>query len=143
MLEKNMKLFVQLIPCYFSFCALNGCGDRYATQYDCLHCQPRPRLKQNSPPAVVCPSSKLFLLISSNMKQTQALDMFPYSLRTVYAVLSFSLLRPSLASNWSSMAAPPGYSAIQKIEFQSLMPNGANAQQRILSMLFDMRSGTS
>ncbi|KAF6147938.1 hypothetical protein GIB67_038081 [Kingdonia uniflora] len=71
---------------------------------------PKPNnIPQSSPsPVVFLPSSNDFFLISSRINNTQALDMFPYSLNTCLLALSFSSLRPSLASTWSRIARPPG-----------------------------------
>ena len=77
----------------------------------------------------------------SSMKKTQALDMFPYSLNTWRVAFIFSAFSPSFISMWSRMVGPPGW-AIQKREFQSLIPRGLNASSRHFSMFFEMRLGT-
>ncbi|KAK8548477.1 hypothetical protein V6N12_061391 [Hibiscus sabdariffa] len=86
---------------------------------------PNPNSTPHSSPSPVVASSFSFdfLLISSIMNNTQALDMFPYSERTCRVARSFSGLSASFASTWSNMAGPPGC-AIQKREFQSDMPKG-------------------
>ncbi|KAF7837338.1 hypothetical protein G2W53_005820 [Senna tora] len=79
---------------------------------------------QSSPsPVVLSPSSIDFLLISSNINNTQALDMFPYSPRTCLVALIFSGFNSNLASTWSRIAGPPGC-AIQKMEFCTISKEG-------------------
>lgn len=70
--------------------------------------KPNKTPQSNPSPVVVFRSSMLLLLISSSMNNTQALDIFPNSLRTVLVVFSFSSFSPSFASTWSRMAGPPG-----------------------------------
>jgi hypothetical protein len=85
---------------------------------------PKPKSTPHSSPSpvVALPSSADRRLISSKMNNTQALDMFPYSLRMCLVSRIFSFFSASLASTWSRIAGPPGC-AIQKMEFQSLMPD--------------------
>ncbi|KAK6929614.1 hypothetical protein RJ641_003708 [Dillenia turbinata] len=71
---------------------------------------PNPKSTPHSSPSpvVLSPSSADFLLISSKMNSTQALDMLPYSASTCLVARSFSGFRANLASTWSKMAGPPG-----------------------------------
>lgn len=96
---------------------------------------PNPkRTPQSSPsPVVALPSSMDFLLISSNMNSTQALDMFPYSLSTCLVALNFCSSNPTLSSISLNIDAPPGCT-IQNILFQSLIPIKLIASSRPFSI---------
>ncbi|KAI5405838.1 hypothetical protein KIW84_052558, partial [Lathyrus oleraceus] len=72
-------------------------------------------------PVVNFPSFIDLLLISSNINNTQALDMFPYSLRTCFVAFSFSEFNPTVFSILFNIAGPPGC-ATQNNEFQSDLP---------------------
>ncbi|RYR47843.1 hypothetical protein Ahy_A07g033817 [Arachis hypogaea] len=62
----------------------------------------------NPSPLVLFPSILDLFLISSNMKITLRLNMFPYWLNTFLDALSFSSFNPSLFSILSKIAGPPG-----------------------------------
>ncbi|CBI31812.3 unnamed protein product, partial [Vitis vinifera] len=71
---------------------------------------PKPNNTPQSNPSPVVAFSPFndFLLISSKINNTHALDMLPYSLNTCLVASSFFLSKLSFASTASRIAGPPG-----------------------------------
>ena len=107
----------------FSQCAGASIGMLRKTTVSTVRPGPNPNSTPQSRPSpvVALPSFTDCFLIWSSMNKTQALDMLPYSLSTCLVARIFSFCNWSLSSTWSKIAGPPGC-AIQKIEFQSLIP---------------------